>query len=241
MRRLEVRSGDDLSEWGTPAPAGFSSVEWLWLALVVGVPGVTLVLAAGLIAGAAVAAIAALVYCGLVWWWLSRQNRAALAAVGGGLTLEAKDAPRLFNLATGIAAELGLGPPRLLLWPAEEVNAFACRAGGPVIVVSRAVLENYTRTELEAVVAHSLIRLSAGDRHRAVVAAALGGLAGPAGVARHDDDDLRTIAFTRYPPALASAIAKASPVGGSRASYWFVPAASGDASQAQRVRRLRDL
>ena len=232
---------EDLREWGSPTPAGFSAFEWLWLALVAGVPGAILVLATALGAGGAAAGVAAVAYASLLWWWLSRQSRAALRAVNAIEIADPADAPRLSNLAAGIAADLGLPAPRVLLTEDDGSNALACRAAGPVIVASRTMVESYTRTELEAVVAHSLIRLAGPDRRRTVLAAALGRAAGPAGVVRHDDDDLRTAAFTRYPLALAEAITKASPKGGRTAALWFVPDAAGSLSQAARAERLRDL
>lgn len=241
MTTASVGASSDLREWGSPAAPRLSPLEWLWLAFVVGVPGAIVVLSGALLAGARAALVAGLTYAGLVAWWLSRQSRAALSAIGGAEIVVPADAPRFANLAAAIARELSLASPRLMVAEGGPVNAFACWAGGPVIATSRALLDAYTRTELEAVVAHSLIRLSGPDRRRAALGAALGRAAGPLGVLRHPDDDLRTAAFTRYPVALASAIAKASPVGGRRASFWFVPQALGSASQTERTAGLRDL
>lgn len=241
MSSAGVGIAGDLREWGAPTPAGFSPFEWLWLALVAGVPGAILVLAGGLVAGAAAALIVGLSYAGLLWWWLSRQSRAALRTVQAVEIGDPADAPRLSNLAAGIAADLGLPSPRVLLTEETGKNALACWAGGPVIVAAKEMLEDYTRTELEAVVAHGLIRLKGADRKRAVLASAFGRAAGPAGVVRHGDDDLRTAAFTRYPVGLASAVAKATPKRGRSAVFWFVPEATGSLSQSARVARLNDL
>ena len=211
------------------------------MGLVVAVPGTVLVLAGALAAGPAAAAAVALGYGALVAWWFTRQSRAALAGLGTPRRLEEADAPRLANLTGGIAAGLSLQPPTLMVLADGEPNAFACWSRGPLVLVTQSLLETYTRTELEAVVAHCLIRLARGERRRAVVGAALGGLAGPAGVLRHHDVDLRVVALTRYPPALAAAIGKARPAGGARAGFWFVPAASGAAAAQARVRALADL
>lgn len=241
MSALEPATASDLREWGAPAPPTWNLLEWAWLALIVGVPGGVVALAAGLALGWAVAALALVAYGALVLWWFTRQGRTALAGLGRVREMEERAAPRLFNLARGLATQLGLQPPRLLVGGDDQPNAFACRVRGPVILVTQGLLDTYTRTELEAVVTHCLIRLSGGEHRRAVVGAALGGLAGPAGVAHHHDVDLRTVALTRYPPALAGAIAGAAPVGGTRAAFWFVPTAAGANAPDARERSLNDL
>ena len=240
MSQLQADVADDLREWGSTRSTTFSGLESLWLAVVLGVPGALLALLAG-IAGGFLAALGALaLYALITVWWVTRQGRAMLEATDARPLVEA-EAPRLFNLARGIATDLDMDPPRLAVTTDHGANAFACSAGGPFIAVTQSLLDSYTRTELEAVVVHCLIRLRSGDLRRAALGAALGGAAGPAGVSRPMDVDARTAAFTRYPPALASAIEKATPAGGRRAAFWFVATGAGHASQAERGEGLRDL
>jgi hypothetical protein len=77
--------------------------------------------------------------------------------------------------------------------------------------VTRSLLDSYTRTELEAVVAHCLLRLARSSLRREGLAAALGPLARSLCPVVGTPEDVRAVALTRYPPALAAAIRKATP------------------------------
>lgn len=142
--------------------------------------------------------------------------------------LEAAGAPRFRNVAAGLAGELGVAEPSLWLIEEGGPNARVGWDGGPAIAVTASLLESYTRTELEAVVAHCLVRLAPGHPRR---------LASPAG----PDDDLRAAAVTRYPPALASAIRKAEPRGGWSARLWFVGETPGEVTPEERALSVADL
>ena len=240
MNDLRARAPSDLREWGSAGSSTFAGLELLWLAVVLGVPGAVLALLAGILGGVAAAVGAAAVYAAGVVGGLARQSRAALLAAHARPLVE-DEAPRLFNLARGVAADLGMEAPRLALVADGGANALVCSAGGPVIAVTRPLLDGYTRTELEAVVTQCLIRLDGGDLRRVTLGAALGSAAGPAGVSRPTDADTRTVARTRYPPALAAAIEKATPARGRRAAFWFVASGTGRASQGSRVEGLRAL
>ncbi len=90
----------------------------------------------------------------------------------GARELQAGEEPRLENLAAGIAADLGIDAPCLYEIPQRWRNALVAwnRQGG-VVAVSRGQLDA-TRTQLEAIVAHCLVRLATGEARRATVAVA---------------------------------------------------------------------
>ena len=240
MSQLSARVAGDRREWGASRSTTFSGLEVLWLSVVLGVPAVLFAWLAGVVGGLVAAVVALVGYVAATVWWLTRQGRGLLETTEARPLVE-DEAPRLFNLGRGIAADLGMDPPRMSLVKEGGANALACFARGPVIGVTQGLLDDYTRTELEAVVTHCTVRLATRDLRRAALGAALGGAAGPAGVSRPTDADTRTAEITRYPPALASAIEKATPARGRRAAFWFVASGAGQVAQAERAEGLRDL
>jgi hypothetical protein len=231
---------NDLREWSPPRTAATFAIDRLWLTVVLVVPGLVVASLGAIAFGIPGAVAGAVVYSVLVWLWLSSQGRRALRA-SGARPAESTEAPRLFNLAHGMASDLGLEPPGLWLVDDGGPNAMACRAGGPVLVVNRSLLDSFTRTELEAVVAHCLVRLHKRELHRSALAAALGELAGPAGGVDLIEVDARAASLTRYPAGLAAAISKAAPRSGRMASFWFVPGGSRWPAPADREARLGEL
>lgn len=115
-------------------------------------------------------------------------------------------------------------------------NAFACVPGHPSIAVSRMLVQEFSRTELEAVVAACLERLSSGAARAAARAAAFGTGGGWIGVA----DDVRTCAITRYPPALSAALSKCEPYRGRFAPFYLVAEHPSHQPVAQRVAALAE-
>ncbi len=233
--------GIDLREWGNASSTKLRGFDLLWLTLVLGAPGLILALLGFLLGGTVAAVVVLVLYLCIVGWWITRQGRAALTGAGEARSLGERDSPRLFNLVGGIANDLGISPPALRVMSSEEADAMIVSAGGPTLVVTTGLLDGYTRTELEAVVTHCLVRIAAGDTRRASLAAGLGSLAGPAGVSDIVGADARTVALTRYPPALASAIEKAFSAGGTRRWFHLVPGGPGAPPQAERIQLLRDL
>ncbi len=166
--------------------------------------------------------------------------------------------PRVANLALGLARDLEAEPPRLHLIPSGGPNALVLRSSGPVMAVARSLLEGYTRTELEAVVAHCLVRLRDRPRMRRIGVDIMLGLTArsplgpsarsPLGPGHSDpslhprglEDDIATVSVTRYPPALASAISKAEPAGGRFAPLWFVGGGQPQMTPERRVAELSD-
>ncbi len=173
-------------------------------------------------------------------WWMNVQGLLALRSVKA-VRARPEDEPRLANIAAGLARDIGIRPPALYVIDAGGPNAIACIARGPAVAVTKSLLDGYTRTELEAVVAHSLVRLASGTIERATLGVALGPFGTrslpPVGRA----DDVHACALTRYPPALANAVERAEPRSGRFAAFWFVADGGGHRDRAEREAAIRQL
>ena len=150
------------------------------------------------------------------------------------------DDSRAVNLCLGLAADLGL--PHPTVWVLDDVgsNAFGVWHRGPNVGVTSGLIENFTRTETEAAIAHRLVHLK---EERAtpswlLALGSLGSLTQPPAPGRLDT---KTAAVTRYPPALASALEKASVHSGKDSPLWFVGGEEGQRSVGARAEALRDL
>jgi hypothetical protein len=145
--------------------------------------------------------------------WLKRFRLASKSHARGALreagavAVRAGDEPRFKNLADGLAERLALGPVDLFIYDVGGPNAITGRLERPFVCAARSLVSSYTRTELEAVVAHCLVRHKEPPRKWI-----------PVGYA----DDVRAAAVTRFPPALASAISKAEPYRGRFAAFYLV-------------------
>jgi hypothetical protein len=180
---------------------------------------------------------AAAVEIGL-WFWVMAQGRLVLRALRA-TRLHRDDAPRLFNIVQGLAARAGMAEPALWLIPSGGPNALVCRAGGSVVAVTRSLLDGYSRTELEAVAAHCVIRL----RHSMAMseAAALAPWGSKMAPLVDFAKDAAASALTRYPPALARAIEKAEPRSGRFEAMWFVAEGASHDPQSVRVWKVQEL
>ena len=229
----EVRPDDAaIGEWlpsTPPAPAG-APVR----ALVVGVVIVVSAAAVFAIAGPVPALLALVVLAGGAAAWVATFGTRALRSLGAR-KLDPSESARAINLASGLARDVGVEVPQLWVIPDGGPNALVCRSRGPAIALTQSLLDTFNRTELEAVLAHCLLR---GGRavDRAIVDAAVGGRGSPDLVAV----DRRTAAATRYPPALAAAIAKAEP-GRRFPSLWFAPHGGSSREATERIEALSDL
>lgn len=174
------------------------------------------------------------------FWWVNNQGLLALRAAKA-MRCSRDQEPRFWNIATGLARDLGTKPPHLFVVTEGGPNSLACIARGPAIAVTKSLLDSYTRTELEAVVAHGLVRLASGTIERATLAVALGPLGTKSLPPVGGADDVHACALTRYPPALAGAIEKAEPRSGRFAALWFVADEGGHRDRADRVAAIRDL
>ena len=156
----------------------------------------------------------------------SKSHARAALREAGATALGDDDEPRLRNLADGLGARLGLAHVDLYVYPKGGPNALAGRVERPFVCVARSLLETYTRTELEAVVAHCLIRRSEPARSWL-----------PIGYS----DDVRAAALTRFPPALVSAITKAEPYTGRFAAFYLVAEGPTHRPTDERAAALLDL
>ncbi len=164
--------------------------------------------------------------------WLTRvrlasksQARAALRDVGAVAVGDGEE-PRFRNLADGLGTKLSLGPVDLFVYPRGGPNAITGRVERPYVCVARSLVSSCTRTELEAVVAHCLVR------HRQPPRKWI-----PVGYA----DDVRAVALTRFPPALVSAIRSAEPYRGRFAAFYLVAEGPTHRPVDERVEALLDL
>ena len=187
-----------------------------------------------------VAAALALYVLGVVWWVRSQGHR-ALASVAAR-PARPGELDRIENLVAGLASDLGIEPPDLLVYEQGGPNALVVSvAGGHRIAFEANLLSEFSRTELEAVVAHCLVRVGAGQIAAAQVGLAMGPLgAGLVGITG-GVDDVAAAAVTRYPPALAAAVEKCEPGGGRWAPLWFVAGAPSHVPAPDRAAALLDL
>jgi hypothetical protein len=149
---------------------------------------------------------------------------------------------RALSLVRGLSADAGMPAPALRVAPATDTNA-AVASGwrGRTIFLTQGALDSYSRTELEAVIAHCMLRLKEAGLEWHLLVGALGGIGSRAAPYVGQGIDARSVALTRYPPALASAIEKAVPKRGRRAGFWLVAMGPTHLAPAERVAALLDL
>ena len=139
--------------------------------------------------------------------------------------LDADSYPRASNIIEGLADRLGLTGVDAYSFDGPS-NAFTGRTDRVAVALSSELLRDYTRTELEAVVAHCLVRAGAAGKRATRVGYA---------------DDVRAVALTRYPPALASVLEKAIPYVGRFAPLYLVAEHPSHRPVPERVAALQDL
>lgn len=199
---------------------------------------------AGFVGGTAFLAVA-------MWWAAEPLAKRALDGARADPVAHA----RLLNLVEGLCATIGLRMPEVRVRPETSLNAAVCgrRRRSASLVATQGLLDQLDRLELEGVLAQLLTRIRCYDMLPATVTVATLGigatlLSPPEPVTAMDR---AAVSFTRYPPALASALekmeAKGTEVkGASRATaqLWF--AAPGGPARAltplkDRVEALREL
>lgn len=189
-------------------------------------------LAGGLLAAAGLGALAV---------FATSRGPAALKSAGAR-PADRSELPRVRNLVTGLAADLGSPVPALWVTSGGGVagpNALVTWRRVPVIAVTPDFEEALTRTECEAVLTHSMVRIASGEARSTALRAGFGPFA-PSGT-EAARVDLLAVARTRYPPAMVSALTKAGPRSGDFAALWFAPEAGGDVSAQRRADALREL
>ena len=180
-------------------------------------------------------------WCLLAGAWLWGQGRLALGAVNATPASAVEEA-RVVNVVQGLSADLSVVPPKVFVFAGNGAEALVCHsAGGYAIALSHGLLSTYTRTELEAVVSHCLVRIVLGRVRPAAVAAALGPLGATMGPVVGGTDDLAAVSATRYPPGLMKALSKAQPATGRLAAFYLASAGPTHRPTAERVAALADL
>lgn len=200
-----------------------------------------------LVAGAVAGLICAL-FTSLGWWamplalvgacvlaafWLGvgeRRLRSAMAPAGAQ-ECSAADEPRLANVIEGICLLVGVERPTVVVHPAAAANAaaFGRRPDRSTLVVTRGLLAELGRIELEAVIARLLTQVRDGRVAYLTTAVTTVGLPAlmwrslwPLAQSRTEreadtgsdfDDDAEAVKLTRYPPGLAAALDTMSAVG----------------------------
>lgn len=179
-------------------------------------------------------------YGAAVLWWVTSQGKRVLAEAGAR-EAHPGELSRLENLVAGLATDLGVDVPVLLVADDDVPNAMVAKTSRATVVVTSALVDQFSRTELEAVLAHCLVRIASGGAAATQAGLAMGplgtGFGGPVGHA----DDVATAAVTRYPPALASAIDKCGPRQGRGAPLWFVAVGPSHVPATERMAALLDL
>ena len=171
---------------------------------------------------------------------LLTQGRRALRRAGGRL-VAAGSSPRLENVFRGIAEHVDGTGARLYVFPSPDPQVFVCHCGAATVAVSQGLVDAFTRTEMEAVVTHCLLRLRAGGARRAELACHLRWLAPAVGTVVGAHEDVRAVALTRYPPALASALERCREAGGWRAPLYLVARHPCHEPRDDRIAALADL
>lgn len=230
-------AADRLPDWGA-ADLGPPRLTWMTVVvtllvgpLAVGLVGVLLLAGYGWpVMGVSLIARA---------WWVDRAPSRILRAVGAR-RVQPGEHPRLANIARGLATDLGIDAPELHVIALGGPNALVTMTRRAHLAVTEALLDRYTRTELEAVVAHCLVRLAWREALFATAAVSGGPLGRPFAPTVGADDDLRAVALTRYPPAFAAALEQAEPRRDRFGPLWLV-ADDSHRPVADRVADLRDL
>jgi heat shock protein HtpX len=168
-------------EQGTPGRASENKHRAILLvaasAAVVGlVVGVLASLATAPLVALALAVVVAVVIASLAWW-----GSAPLAVrLVGGRPADPMAHARLFNLVEGLGANAGVPQPALFVVADPGLNALTMGRSPrhATLVVTSGLLEQLSRIELEAVLAHELSHIRNDDILTATVAVGLFGLLG---------------------------------------------------------------
>ena len=105
-------------------------------------------------------------------------NTAIIDMVTGAQVIERRDNPELYNLLENLCISRGLKTPALRLIEDPDLNAFASgvHEGQFSITVTRGLLEELDRDELEAVLGHELTHIINRDVRTMIIAAVFAGI-----------------------------------------------------------------
>lgn len=227
--------------WEAPDDPYPSSDRVALLALI-SIPAVLVAVVLAVMVGAWWVGAVLVVMWGVKTWLDASGRDPVMLRRLGARALAAHEAPRLRNIAEGLARDLKVPAPALYVLPEGGPNAFVrrTRPGGSV-AITQALLDTYTRTELEAVVAHCLLRIRSEAFVYANLAARWSGLGAGLAPRVGRGDDIATCALTRYPPALAAALSKADGKVKLYSPLWFVSGASSHQPTAERIAAISQL
>jgi Zn-dependent protease with chaperone function len=79
-----------------------------------------------------------------------------LMSLADNTRLNARQAPSLYRLVEDVAASARMPTPRVFLDTQPEVNAWALGQHNPMIVLTSALVDEFTEAQVRAVVAHEL-------------------------------------------------------------------------------------
>jgi heat shock protein HtpX len=105
-------------------------------------------------------------------------NQTIIDLVTGAQPVERKDNPDLYNLLENLCVSRGLKTPTLRIIDSPDLNAFASglHEGQFSITVTRGLLDNLNRDELEAVLGHELTHIINRDVRTMIIAAVFAGI-----------------------------------------------------------------
>ncbi|MFI5508969.1 M48 family metallopeptidase [Mycobacterium sp. NPDC051804] len=86
----------------------------------------------------------------------SLEDEEHLKSLADNTRLNARQAPSLYRLVEDVAASARMPTPRVFLDTQPEVNAWALGQRNPMIVLTSALVDEFTDAEIRAVVAHEL-------------------------------------------------------------------------------------
>jgi heat shock protein HtpX len=202
-------------------------------------------------AGIVAFVVGTLVVAAVMWGAAEPLARRAL----GGAPADPRGHARLLNLVDALCATVGIGHPDVRVRDEPGLNAAVCGRSWrtATLVVTKGLLDELTRIELEGVVAQQLTRIRSHDMLPGTVTVATLGI-GATFLSPHEPVtamDRAAVSFTRYPPGLIAALekmeAKSTEVrGASRATaqLWFADPGGGRAPVTplkDRVDALREL
>ena len=233
-------TAQDLPDWGGE-PAEYPIGKKVWLVFILAGPVIALLIFVSLLVGGNPIWLAASVfvlcaYTGFFSVGMTKRYLKKLAAVPIGPEHE-----RFRNLVEGLAESHGLPKPALYVAPGDKANALILRGRPPVLCVTKTLVESYSRTEQEAVAAHCLVRLHSGNLFFTEMASRFGTATSRFAPKVGLEDDLQTVALTRYPPGLARALRNAGPHEGAGSCFWFAAHDPSHVPVAARINALQDL
>lgn len=227
-------------DWGGPDPGAAQSIGTRTIVYVIAT--VTVLLALILLLRHPVVAGIGVLALGAGAWYGAGEGRRSLGALGGTEVGDSdREHARLVRLVSGVARDLGMERPGVWVFAGSSRNAFVTSIGSRgVVAVSSELTAELALSELEAVMAHCLLRLRDGVPRPRWARSVPGWPARirPCAPAAYD---VGAAALTRYPPGLARAIRKAGPREARDRGLWFVPAVDGECSPGDRAAKLEDL